>query len=316
MESTPSTVPAPGWFPDPAGSGGERWWAGDAWTDHVRATTPEPPPPPPAPAAPAAAAPVGFTTGADPNVANRYRAAPAEPTAPASSTGYGPAADVGAADPSQPGWGGRPLPGDPAFGGGFGANHGSAGPASGLAVGAQPADATAAYGTTAYATTAVTKADASSKAGWAALGTAALALGLAVVLLFFERLGLWPALLAVAAVVQGIAGAVNARKTGGGMGPSLAAIVVGLVALGVMVATALDWSLNPEYEMPGATLERDIVNATQGWGDDVASADCPDPIHGQVGDELSCMAYSSTGQAFVVTVTIVEDGYVEWTIQY
>ncbi len=31
--STPT--PAPGWYPDPAGSSRRRWWDGRAWTDHV-----------------------------------------------------------------------------------------------------------------------------------------------------------------------------------------------------------------------------------------------------------------------------------------
>ena len=34
MESI--ALAAPGWFPDPGGSTSERWWSGDAWTEHTR----------------------------------------------------------------------------------------------------------------------------------------------------------------------------------------------------------------------------------------------------------------------------------------
>lgn len=44
--STPSTRPAAGWYPDPAGSGGRRWWDGAQWTDHM---APAVVPPTPAP---------------------------------------------------------------------------------------------------------------------------------------------------------------------------------------------------------------------------------------------------------------------------
>ncbi len=51
----PSALPPPGWYADPAGLHGSRWWDGTTWTDHVRAEAPSDDPPP-APGAPEAAA--------------------------------------------------------------------------------------------------------------------------------------------------------------------------------------------------------------------------------------------------------------------
>jgi uncharacterized protein YxjI len=46
--------PPPGWYPDPSGGAGTRWWDGQAWTEHVQ----PPPAAPPAPQAPVQQPPV------------------------------------------------------------------------------------------------------------------------------------------------------------------------------------------------------------------------------------------------------------------
>ncbi|WP_369132611.1 phospholipid scramblase-related protein [Modestobacter sp. I12A-02662] len=52
-----SPTPPPGWYPDPAGGPGTRWWDGRGWTEHVQQPPappqhPQPQQPPPHPAGP------------------------------------------------------------------------------------------------------------------------------------------------------------------------------------------------------------------------------------------------------------------------
>ena len=43
LAAAPVTLPDPGWYPDPAGGLGVRWWSGAAWTGHRREVIPVPP---------------------------------------------------------------------------------------------------------------------------------------------------------------------------------------------------------------------------------------------------------------------------------
>lgn len=58
MTQTPKQPPA-GWYPDPAGGGGERFWDGNAWSQSTRDAKPAwtPPPAPPEPTMPTAQQP-------------------------------------------------------------------------------------------------------------------------------------------------------------------------------------------------------------------------------------------------------------------
>jgi Protein of unknown function (DUF2510) len=42
-DSTGNALPQPGWYPNPSGDPGYRWWDGRAWTEHVRAPEPQAP---------------------------------------------------------------------------------------------------------------------------------------------------------------------------------------------------------------------------------------------------------------------------------
>lgn len=72
MPDTP--LPPPGWYADPGGRDGSRWWDGSAWTDHVRAARPNDDPPPVPTGGPAGEAPGGEGTALPLSLRGRHRA--------------------------------------------------------------------------------------------------------------------------------------------------------------------------------------------------------------------------------------------------
>lgn len=92
------TTPQPpaGWYSDPDGSGGQRYWDGHAWTAH-QARTPQPSPPPPPPSAPTDSA----STSEPEDTSERggaHRAPEEAPEPPEQPTGYTPPTSAGQPD--------------------------------------------------------------------------------------------------------------------------------------------------------------------------------------------------------------------------
>ena len=116
----PQNVPDAGWYPDPAGGGGTRWWDGKGWTDHVR-------PDLSGPSAPSSSLPATSATSTPASSAPTdevpWWAASGSGTAPSWWQDAGPGGSTGGsawnADPSAPwtsnpgGPGGGYAPADP-----------------------------------------------------------------------------------------------------------------------------------------------------------------------------------------------------------
>ena len=94
-DSTGNASPQPGWYPNPSGEPGYRWWDGRSWTEHVRA------PEPVAPQAPTA----GFPAGGGPAFGGSAPTGPLE-----GRPGHDPRADAAASSTDRPAYGER-IPG-------------------------------------------------------------------------------------------------------------------------------------------------------------------------------------------------------------
>lgn len=101
---TPTHLPPPDWYPDPAGSPQERYWDGTGWTGNLRDRVDTPPIPTPA-----------TPTAATPQAANPWQSAPANQAGyqgqqPWSGSGYLPGQTPNASYPP-----GQQFPGGPVY---------------------------------------------------------------------------------------------------------------------------------------------------------------------------------------------------------
>jgi hypothetical protein len=263
-------------------------------------------PEPPKPDAKPAAAPVGFTSSADPEVANRYRQVIHAPEQAAGAVELG--APLGAplapplGSPAQPGWSGMPLPA---------AASGYAPAPVGYAAGA-PGYAAAPPG---YAPTPSYAAPTgSNKAAKLALSSGISSLA-ALAFIFFGRILIVPSVLSLVAIVAGIVGLVLARRAGVGKWSALGGLLMG-IATSATLTVSLVVTVLGAFELDTSVVEDDIVeNAAPLYGVDIVSAKCPDDVSLLTSTTFSCTAFDSSGGAYAVEVEITSDGYMEWDLK-
>jgi hypothetical protein len=269
-------------------------------------------PEPPKPEVRPAAAPVGFTSSADPEIANRYRQvihAP-EQTTGAAELGA-PLAPLPAGSPAQPGWGGMPLPSAAGAPGYAPAPPGYGAGASGYAA-VPPGYAPVPLG---YAPTPNYPAPTgSNKAAKLALSSGISSLA-ALAFIFFGRILIVPSILSLVAIIAGIVGLVLARRAGVGKWSALGGLLMG-IATSATLTVSLVVTVLGAFELDTSVVEDDIVaNAAPLYGVDIVSANCPDDVSLLTSTTFSCTAFDSSGGAYAVEVEITSDGYMEWDLK-
>ncbi len=304
MPSVPSLPPVPAAFPADPGlvmpSAPILETAPRAEQSGARHAEAVPEIPAPASAAPPAPPPVGYTSSADPNVANRYRQAlhnpePTPDTAdPMGSPLTGTLPTLGApaaGSPNQPGWQGMPLPTGSPLGPGAATAYNPAVPG-----GYTPPPMATGTGT--------------NKVAWSALSSGAIALGLTLVGVFVtDRIGGWPAILAVAAIVQGIIGAVRFRRARTGLPASIFGMLLGLATLAVMVgAVVMAVLASATYAWDADAAEQAIMSDVNADLVGVVSAECPVAPDTSPGASFECTWYDANEVGHPAIFEVSDDG--------
>ena len=263
-----------------------------------------------------AAAPVGFTSSADPTIANRYRQAihapeqaEVEPLASPLGALSAPPAPVPGVSPSQPGWAGMPLPSSGPVAPGY-ALPGST-PPSYAAPGTAPMTSYPAAG---YAAPAYAAPTGSNKAAKLALSSGISSLA-ALAFIIFGRILIVPSVLSLVAIVAGIVGLVLARRAGVGKWSALGGLLMG-IATSVTITVSLVMTVVGAFALDTSLVEDDVVeNAAALYGIEIVSASCPDEVSALTATSFTCTAFDSAGGGYVVDVELTDDGYMTWELR-
>lgn len=275
-----------------------------------------------------APAPVGFTSSADPTIANRYRQAihaPEQPEAdplgaplssPLAPPLSGSPAPLGTS-PAQTGWAGMPLPGPGAAAPGYApapGGYAAPGAAPGFAPTAGLAPTPGDAPTPSYAPPGYAAPTGSNKAAKLALSSGISSLA-ALAFIIFGRILIVPSVLSLVAIVAGIVGLVLARRAGVGKWSALGGLLMG-IATSVTLTVSLVVTVMGAFALDTSLVEDDVVaNAAPLYGVDVVSANCPDDVSALTTTSFTCTAFDSSGGAYLVAVELTDDGYLNWELQ-
>ncbi|WP_374009926.1 DUF2510 domain-containing protein [Leifsonia sp. LS-T14] len=286
-----AALPVAGWYEDPAGGGGVRWWDGSTWTQHARPREVE--------AAPEAAP----DSAGSPQGRHRSPvAAPPAPVAPqpAQQLVLQPTHQPAQQPAQQPAF--QPIAPLPIHQPAYPPAYSPVAP-----LGKAP------YGGGLYNPSWDAYHGRNSAAAWS------LALGIlsAALLLLSEVLGYAPGLPGIGAVIWGIVGISRSRRIGVGRTRSIWGLslgVVSLIAALIIHFVLMAAILGPHYDR--AALENSIVRTFASQAQRTVTAVCPESPPLTVGSTFQCTATESTGATHPVIVTVEDDkGSMNWSVR-